>query len=635
MIKSLLSILTVTLLLIVFNVTDAFAVKHVVNVQNYAFVPANLNVQVGDTIRWVWVNGSHTTTSTTIPTGAAAWDAPINSSNQVYEYRVALVGVYHYLCTPHANTQIGSFTATAPPPTLAVTPSNQNVTSSPGSTNFSVTSNSNWTASSNAGWCTVTSSGSGNGTIVANYQANTTTSQRIATITVTVAGLPSTTVTVTQAGASATLAVTPSNQNVSSTAGSTNFTVTSNSNWTASSNAGWCTVTPSGSGNGTLTATYQANNTTNQRIATITVNVSGLPSSTVTVTQAAEQATLAVTPANQNVTSAAGSTNFSVTSNSNWVASSSASWCTVTSSGAGNGTLAATYEENTTPGVRVASITVTVSGIPSSIVTVTQAALAVTLQVSPANQTVTSTAGSTTYTVLSNSAWTASSSNDWCIVTPAGNGNGTITATYEENTGVDSRVASITVIAGGVNTSIVTITQQGSGTFLAVDPLNQNVTAQAGSTTFNITSNTNWTVTSDVIWAVPITEGSGNGILEVNYEENGSVDSRIAVLSVTAQDVIQWITITQEGSVSASNIETNIVRAFPNPANGIVKITSDLKSLNTYVSLITYTGKIVKSFRITNPSSFTLDVNGLPSGNYILRLKQESKVYNLKLVVKH
>ncbi|MGE5457176.1 MAG: plastocyanin/azurin family copper-binding protein, partial [Methanococcaceae archaeon] len=114
MYKSLLSLFTVTLITSFFSVTEAFAVKHVVNVQNYAFVPANLNVQVGDTIRWVWINGSHTTTSTTIPVGAPAWDEPINSSNTFYEYRVSVVGVYNYLCTPHANTQIGHFTATAP-----------------------------------------------------------------------------------------------------------------------------------------------------------------------------------------------------------------------------------------------------------------------------------------------------------------------------------------------------------------------------------------------------------------------------------------------------------------------------------------------------------------------------------------
>jgi len=83
-------------------------------------------------------------------------------------------------------------------PTLAVNPPNQNVTSSAGNTAFTVTSNTNWTVTSDASWCTVTTNGTGSGTIVADYSANTTSQQRVANISVTVASLPVATVTVTQ-----------------------------------------------------------------------------------------------------------------------------------------------------------------------------------------------------------------------------------------------------------------------------------------------------------------------------------------------------------------------------------------------------------------------------------------------------
>ena len=59
---------------------QASAVKHVIHVGSFYFTPGNLNVNVGDTVRWVWDNGSHTTTSTTIPAGAATWDSPMTSS---------------------------------------------------------------------------------------------------------------------------------------------------------------------------------------------------------------------------------------------------------------------------------------------------------------------------------------------------------------------------------------------------------------------------------------------------------------------------------------------------------------------------------------------------------------------------
>lgn len=73
--------------------------------------------------------------------------------------------------------------------TLSVTPASQVVPASPeGLVSYTVASNCPWTASSNQAWCTVTPTGNGNGTIVANYTVNTLPVERTATITVTVSG---------------------------------------------------------------------------------------------------------------------------------------------------------------------------------------------------------------------------------------------------------------------------------------------------------------------------------------------------------------------------------------------------------------------------------------------------------------
>lgn len=267
---------------------ESLATKHTINVQNFSFSPANItNVQIGDTMRWVWISGVHTTTSSGIPAGADSWDSPITSTVTFYEYRVSVAGVYNYVCTPHVGmNMIGSFTVQAGS-TLSVSPSNQNVPETAGNTTFSVISNSNWTALSNQTWCTVTPSGSGNGTITATYSANPGTTNRVAGITVSVSGLPSQTVTVTQAGAEPTLSVNPPNQDVSAEAGSTNFTVTSNSAWSAQSNALWCSVTSEGSGNSIIIADYTENTTFETRVAELVIFVENLPPQTVTVTQEA------------------------------------------------------------------------------------------------------------------------------------------------------------------------------------------------------------------------------------------------------------------------------------------------------------------------------------------------------------
>lgn len=89
-----------------------FSTTWTVNVQDFFFSPANLpNVAVGDTIKWQWLNGDHTTTSITVPTGAATWDEPLQAGNQTFIYVVTTAGNYHYKCTPHFPGMEGFFEA--------------------------------------------------------------------------------------------------------------------------------------------------------------------------------------------------------------------------------------------------------------------------------------------------------------------------------------------------------------------------------------------------------------------------------------------------------------------------------------------------------------------------------------------
>lgn len=172
------------------------------------------------------------------------------------------------------------------PVILEVTPPNRNVTNANGFTNFTVTSNTTWSVSGDADWITLTPSGTGNDSIHVTFTENLATPDRIATVTVSAAGIGPVAVTVTQSGAPLMLNVTPPNQNVNSLQGSTNFAVTSNAAWTVTSDATWCTVTAGSSGNGTIAADFLENASYQVRTANISVTVSGLPVHTVTVTQA-------------------------------------------------------------------------------------------------------------------------------------------------------------------------------------------------------------------------------------------------------------------------------------------------------------------------------------------------------------
>ena len=74
-----------------------------VGVENFTFNPATITVNVGDTIMWMWMAGTHTTTSTAGPVGAIPWDAAINQGNPMFMYQVTVEGEYDYQCTFHSS----------------------------------------------------------------------------------------------------------------------------------------------------------------------------------------------------------------------------------------------------------------------------------------------------------------------------------------------------------------------------------------------------------------------------------------------------------------------------------------------------------------------------------------------------
>lgn len=86
------------------------AKKWIVEVNNYSFVPSNLtHVKAGDTIQWKWVEGVHTTTSTSVPESADTWDSPIMQDDPFFIYIPKVNGTFKYQCTPHAASMTGTF----------------------------------------------------------------------------------------------------------------------------------------------------------------------------------------------------------------------------------------------------------------------------------------------------------------------------------------------------------------------------------------------------------------------------------------------------------------------------------------------------------------------------------------------
>lgn len=94
-------------------INACFAKVHKIFVSNFQFSPANTNARLGDTIVWIWQNGSHTTTSLTIPQGAHPWNSPINTTHKKFGYIVTKTGVYNFQCNIHPTVMMGTINVSA------------------------------------------------------------------------------------------------------------------------------------------------------------------------------------------------------------------------------------------------------------------------------------------------------------------------------------------------------------------------------------------------------------------------------------------------------------------------------------------------------------------------------------------
>ena len=351
--------------------------------------------------------------------------------------------------------------------TYAVASSSTNVAASAGSGSVGITAGvgCTWTATNNVNWLTITggSSGTGNGTISYTVAANTgNCTNRIGTLTI-----GGQTFTVTQASGTGSYGLATASTNVlaSASSGSVNLTAGVGCAWTAaSSSTNWLHTTSSGTGNGTVSFTVDANtgNCTN-RIGTLTIG-----GHTFTVTQASGTGSYSLARASTNVTASAGSGSVGITAGAGcaWTATSSTNWLQTTSSGTGNGTISYTVTANTANCTNRTG-TITVGGQTFS---VTQAGGGGSYSLAVASTNVTASAGSGSVGITAGvgCTWTATSSTNWLQTSSSGTGNGTISYTFAANSTSTNRSGTITV--GGQSFTVsqavpaITITVQANPT---------------------------------------------------------------------------------------------------------------------------------------------------------------------------
>jgi len=120
---------SISVILICLLSMQSSAVTHVISQSGFSFSPIGLSCNVGDVIRWEWSGGSHTTTSASVPQGAATWDSDLDAGTPSFEYTVQVAGTYAYFCAIHVQSNmVGAFMASAPASIKTIVNTNRDMT---------------------------------------------------------------------------------------------------------------------------------------------------------------------------------------------------------------------------------------------------------------------------------------------------------------------------------------------------------------------------------------------------------------------------------------------------------------------------------------------------------------------------
>ena len=428
---------------------------------------------------------------------------------------------------------------------LTVSPESLEFSANKGEEMLSITSNTDWVITKDAEWITLDSDkGKGLATIAAGVTENTSLTSRTGSITVsTTDGSVKKTVSVRQSGADVIFTIDKNEFNVAAVGESFSVKVTHNIGYKINSQPEWVKQTDkANSGNvDTYTFTAEANTSTEAREGVIVFCNDNNECVPVTVKQAGANATLSVSPAELTFTANTESKSLDVTSNTAWTAASGASWAKLNkTNGSGNAQIAVTAEENTAITQRSATITIkTADGKASATVKVTQSAANVIFSVDKNEHSVAAAGGDFTVKVTHNIGYKINSMPDWVKQTgKASSGNvDTFTFKAEANTSTEAREGVIVFCNDNNECVPVTVKQAGANATLSVSPASMTFTAKSESKTFTVTSNTDWTMTSDAAWVkLSATDGSGNAQVTVTAEENTATKQRIATITLKTKD---------------------------------------------------------------------------------------------------
>lgn len=152
-------------------------------------------------------------------------------------------------------------------------------------------------------------------------------------------------------------------------------------------------------------------------------------------------------------------------------------------------------------------------------------------------------------TVKANADWAIRTDADWVTLRPSGGIKDTdikVQVSVKANSDMDERTATLDIVSGGKTIKSVTL-RQGYVTKATASIKSITMGGQASSTSFTVTANSDWSLTSDAAWLTmtPSKGGKGDSVVEVKASENDQNSTREAGIYLVCGDDKTEIKVSQ------------------------------------------------------------------------------------------
>jgi zinc-dependent metalloproteinase lipoprotein len=189
-----------------------------------------------------------------------------------------------------------------------------------------------------------------------------------------------------------------------------------------------------------------------------------------------------------------------------------------------------------------------------------------TLTVATATYTVPAAGETLSVKIASNTSWTAASNADWCVPSStSGEGDYTLPIAVSANSAAKTRSAMVTLGFNSNQTAPLTINQEAAEPSLTVPTNSYNVAYNDNSLVFTVTSNGDWTASSNQSWCTPkLLVANGTQQLAIAIDGNTTTSARSANVTVALSSgaIKQVVAVNQAAGLTAETYHYKIPVVF-------------------------------------------------------------------------